>query len=668
MIVNYQVRFLSKGIKMPTCKSICYLYEIFFFYSRSMVTVMRNINDNNTNNIVRKFLALIIWKTYEVPKVIHILKALDIFKKYFPKFTQANKKIKKIFTLYNLSNMLMYYEFLRETHLQGKSSIYIDKLLSDPCFLLFALITLKNKLNYNWNISINNISIGSIVNLANKIKYNIYIPKPVHKFSVFTINGKKKSLSISSNTDKILQQAIILLIQDFFYTKFSPYSHGFIKGKSCHTALLDIYSRWLEVKWFIKFDLNACFDNTQHSLLLKEIYKITQSYKVNLIINKFLKKGFVYFGNMVDTIERNTEGTLEGCLLSPLLCNIYLTFFDNFVVNYLLKKYNKGKFSKNCTFGNPNLRVLKYVRYGNNFLMGFLGSKKEGWSILIESAHWLDINLGLKLVINQCNIKHYCQGVYFLGYVIWNKKALSKSKLRFSVPLNLLIKRFAERGFFQLAKWGKKKRYVGKRQNKWLFLKTDVEIVQQFNNVIRRVYKYYSGSTKKYVLKKFWFLMKKSCALTLAHKNSKKTSWWAFNKYGKDLIVKKNNFKIVKFVQLNFHKNSCWDIESKKGEISYMMAKISGISLPKPLTAICSIISLNCIIPGCDRKSDEWHYLKHYKKLKGYSIKHKNVILYTNQQIPVCKLHHKLIHLGKYDGPSLRKMKGYSPIDFKEDL
>lgn len=71
------------------------------------------------------------------------------------------------------------------------------------------------------------------------------------------------------------------------------------------------------------------------------------------------------------------------------------------------------------------------------------------------------------------------------------------------IPVEKLFARFCEKGFFQLAKKGKQTKYVGRRQDKWLFLKTDQEIIQRFNSVIRGIDNYYKGSSQQSVLAEF---------------------------------------------------------------------------------------------------------------------------------------------------------------------
>jgi hypothetical protein len=85
-------------------------------------------------------------------------------------------------------------------------------------------------------------------------------------------------------------------------------------------------------------------------------------------------------------------------------------------------------------------------------------------------------------------------------------------------------------------------------------------------------------------------------------------------------------------------------------------------TLAETLNVVCSAEDLPCVIPNCPNKAKEWQYIKHRKRIKGKaSIK---ISASTAKQIAVCKEHYLLIHNAKYDGPSLRKLRGYTPSDF----
>jgi retron-type reverse transcriptase len=199
----------------------------------------------------------------------HVLKALQEFNIYFTKLKKVEQNLRSIYSLYNMSCIIMYYEYLIRLGNEGISSIRLMSFLENPCFLLLAYHFLKTKRTEHLNdIPVSYISIRAIKNLAEAIKDNNYIPCPLQRSYILKINGKKRPLAIASTLDKVLQYAIYLILNPLFNKTFSLQSHGFIKGRSCHTALLDIYHRWLGVNWFIEFTINSNFDDFQHSILL----------------------------------------------------------------------------------------------------------------------------------------------------------------------------------------------------------------------------------------------------------------------------------------------------------------------------------------------------------------------------------------------------------------
>jgi hypothetical protein len=149
------------------------------------------------------------------------------------------------------------------------------------------------------------------------------------------------------------------------------------------------------------------------------------------------------------------------------------------------------------------------------------------------------------------------------------------------VPLEKLFQRYAERGFIMKAKKKAANKYVGKRQDKWLFFTGDASIIQRFNNVLRGIANYYSGSTQQGILGKLYYVLKKSAALTLAHRNSKKNAAWALKKYGKEIIIKgitkQGKENLVELLKPKAQKVN-WQ-GSFKGQLNNMLAIPSGVPI-----------------------------------------------------------------------------------------
>lgn len=316
------------------------------------------------------------------------------------------------------------------------------------------------------------------------------------------------------------------------------------------------------------------------------------------------------------------------------------------------------------------LKKVQYIRYVDHFILAIVDNKKFAYDVLALIAIILD-SLRMKLSIEKSGVKSPIKGLVFLGYYIHSQSSynLERKKkkslkvcdyaLHFNIPLQNLFQCFVKWGFFQRVNYRKSFKFVGRRQDKWLFFKNAYEIIHRFNLVIREVERYYSGVTQKNTLVKFWHILKRSAALTLAHKFNKRNVSWAFHKFGKNLtVINPKNGKGIYFYKL---RTGVYTFES--GDLSYLLSVWYSISLPVTVNKIRSVEELDCAIPNCTLRAGRWYYIKHRKRLK--SPKHKKVISsYFAKQIPLCVPHYKLVHIGLYDGPSLRRLPGYIPRNF----
>ncbi len=88
-----------------------------------------------------------------------------------------------------------------------------------------------------------------------------------------------------------------------------------------------------------------------------------------------------------------------------------------------------------------------------------------------------------------------------------------------------------DKGFLQIAKKGKNIKYVARRVDKWIFLQEDFEVVKRFNAVLRGIANYYCGTEHPSALDELWELMRRSLALTLAHRHKKRSAEAGFQKW-----------------------------------------------------------------------------------------------------------------------------------------
>lgn len=676
----------------------------------------------------------------EVPQVAY-KEAKKFLKNYTGRISKSSKKVKDTFTL---DNMAKAYYKLDKILLECKDLPYgkcttvpIYLLLCDPCYLLIAYSSLKSRRAGGVDdVPVGNVMLSNIISISKRLASHEYTPKPTKRVFIRKSNGKMRPLGISSTQDKIVQQAIFLILNPLFDQIFLDSSHGFRPKRGCHSAIKNIYYRWKRPKWFIEADIAQCFDKISHPTLLHAINKRVNDYWLSILIHRFLKAGFIHFENLSDSQLVNKQGTPQGSILSPLMCNILLHEFDvevskiilatnnirNVIVSEAYKretsqyvgtewervfnsivkltpKADKSEIRKHLrkirvlnvrnkaiTYldEDPNYRKLEYVRYADDFLLGFIGPKSEAVFILSRLVNLLWSVCKLEVNSEKVSLTHHRKWVLFLGYKIkghydlnikWDKKRgqrVGGTTLKLGAPLDRLLNRCVERGFFQKARKGKADKVVARRQNKWLFM-SDTDIVKRFNSVVRGISNYYCLSTQQSVLYELFHMLRRSCALTLAHKHKKKTAKWAFDRYGNNLEIMEpvNNNKViteqrtVEFYLPKVTKESYKRKSSYEPNMCDLTLKVQGSTIPSTLHAVCSASELDCAIPNCPNKADDWHHIKHRKRYKGTDIQRK-LLSYVAKQIPICKAHHNLIHSGKYDGPSLRKLQGFIPEDFLE--
>lgn len=281
----------------------------------------------------------------EVPQAAHIKKAESFFKNYKRRIDKSSNKVKHTFTLVNMAKA--YYELdsilheCKDLSYGSCTTLPIYLLLCNPCYLLIAYSSLKSRsVSGVDDVSVGKVTLANINSIARRLASQQYSPNPTKRLFICKSNGKMRSLGISSTQDKIVQQAVILIINPIFEPTFLDSSHGFRPKRGCHSALKTIYYRWKRPKWFIKADISQCFDKISHPILVLYINKRVKDYWLSILINKFLKAGFIHFEGLTDSQVVNKVGTPQGSILSPLFCNILLHEFDVEVRNIINKINN----------------------------------------------------------------------------------------------------------------------------------------------------------------------------------------------------------------------------------------------------------------------------------------------------------------------------------------
>ena len=266
-----------------------------------------------------------------------------------------------------------------------------------------------------------------------------YIPKK---------NGKLRPLGLPSWSDKLVGEVVRLLLEAYYEPGFSDLSHGFRKGRGCHTALRKIHDTWTGTVWFIEGDISDCFGSLDHETLLGILAEKIQDQRFLRLIRNMLKAGYLEDWEYHDTLS----GVPQGGTVSPILSNVYLHKLDEFVERELIPQYTRGALRKGNTeywrvrarqnrarkrgdraaardLGkqlrtlpsadpmDPDYRRLQYTRYADDHILGFTGPKAEAEEIKARLARFLRETLGLELNQQKTLITHArSQPARFLGY------------------------------------------------------------------------------------------------------------------------------------------------------------------------------------------------------------------------------------------------------------
>jgi group II intron reverse transcriptase/maturase len=141
----------------------------------------------------------------------------------------------------------------------------------------------------------------------------VYIPKP---------DGRQRPLGIAALEDKIVQQAVVTILNQIYEVDFKGFSYGFRPGRSPHQALDALYVgiQGKRVNWVLDADIRGFFDNMSHEWTMKFIEHRVADRRILRLIQKWLKAGVSEDGQWSET----EVGTPQGAVVSPLLANVYL--------------------------------------------------------------------------------------------------------------------------------------------------------------------------------------------------------------------------------------------------------------------------------------------------------------------------------------------------------
>ncbi len=229
---------------------------------------------------------------------------------------------------------------------------------------------------------------ANIERLRHQVKTNTYRPNRPKRFFVRKKNGGFRELSRLTITDKVLQRAVLNVIDPLFERAFLECSHGYRQKRSVATAVEQILDyRERGYGWVFDADIEACFDSLDHELLMEWVRPVVDDWFVLNLMGLWLKAGRKHRNRAV--------GVPMGAVISPLWCNLYLHQLD---VALALK----GRHA---------------VRYADDFVV-FARSAEAAEEAWLETESVL-AGMKLRLAERKTMVRSFETGFVFLGVTFW---------------------------------------------------------------------------------------------------------------------------------------------------------------------------------------------------------------------------------------------------------
>jgi RNA-directed DNA polymerase len=253
--------------------------------------------------------------------------------------------------------------------------------------------------------------------LRKSLKSQSFDPKPVRRTYIPKGDDEVRPLGIPTIKDRIVQEALRMVLEPIYESDFSQRSFGFRPNRSTMDAIRAVHSNmapaFVYKPWIIDADIKGFFDNVDHQTLDQIIQNRITDQKLRNLIWMFLKAGIMEDG----TYRHSTLGTPQGGIVSPILANVYLNELDQWVKQWT--DFSRAEYKERLKEGKPS---WSYSRYADDFLIQTNGSRKTAEEMLQRVQDFVEEELNLELSEKKTELVHAEDGIEFLGYHLETKE------------------------------------------------------------------------------------------------------------------------------------------------------------------------------------------------------------------------------------------------------